>query len=187
MTLFDHKYRIEPARLHGWNYASAGSYFLTICTYKNKFILGNIQDGKMVLSDFGEVVQEELLKSFDIRSELTCDNYVIMPNHLHILVSLSPAGPLKKEMTKPSSLEPKSISSFIGGFKAAATVRINMMRRTSGENVWHPRFYDHIVRNANDFDRIFAYISNNPKAWGDDRFHRRLIDIGDSNQYPDNL
>jgi REP element-mobilizing transposase RayT len=141
----------------------------------------------MVLSDFGEVVEEELLKSFDIRSELTCNNYVIMPNHLHMLVSLSKTTSLKKLKTKPSSLEPRSISSFIGGFKSAATIRINIIRGRSGEKVWHPRFYDHIIRDTKDFDYIFAYISNNPKTWKNDRFHEKLNNEGDSNQYPDNL
>ncbi len=51
MTLFQNKYRIEPARLRGWNYALEGSYFLTICTYNREFILGKISKGKMDLSN----------------------------------------------------------------------------------------------------------------------------------------
>ena len=88
MTLYHDKYRIESVRLPGWNYAHDGSYFLTICTHNREYFLGEILNGKMSLSLFGEIVREELLRSFEIRQELKCLRYVIMPNHLHLIVNI---------------------------------------------------------------------------------------------------
>ncbi|MCS6888519.1 MAG: transposase, partial [Chloroflexus sp.] len=67
---------------------------------------------------------------------------------------------------------PKSISSFVAGFKSATTKRINEYRQTPGMPVWQPRFHDHIIRNDVAYQRITAYIRNNPARWERDRFHR---------------
>ena len=66
---------------------------------------------------------------------------------------------------------PKSISSFVAGFKSAATKKNNEYRKTPGVPVWQPRFYDHIIRNNHDLVRIREYIINNPKQWARDDFH----------------
>ena len=72
----------------GWDYSGKGVYFITIVTQNRECVLGEIIDGKMYLSDFGNIVKDELEKSFDIRKELTLDEYVIMPNHIHMIVIL---------------------------------------------------------------------------------------------------
>ncbi len=56
MTLFKQKYRIESTRLKGWNYASAGYYFVTICTHQRQCVLGQVVDGNVILSPIGEIV-----------------------------------------------------------------------------------------------------------------------------------
>ena len=60
---------------------------------------------------------------------------------------------------------PKSISSFVAGFKSAATKRINEMRNTPGEPVWQARFYDRIIRDEREFLAIQQYIDLNPRRW----------------------
>jgi len=60
---------------------------------------------------------------------------------------------------------PKSISSFMAGFKSAATKRINEFRKTPKVPVWQTRFHDHIIRNESDYNRIFNYIESNIKNW----------------------
>jgi len=74
--------------MQGWDYSGKGVYFITIVTQNRECVLGEIIDGKMYLSDFGNIVKDELEKSFDIRKELTLDEYVIMPNHIHMIVKL---------------------------------------------------------------------------------------------------
>jgi len=187
MTLFQDKYRIESARLPGWNYANDGSYFLTICTHNCECFLGEILNGNLVLSHYGEIVREELLRSFEMRHELKCVSCVIMPNHLHLIVNLNQLEPSKYKVPRISAMRPKSISSFVGGFKSSATSRINALRNSKGRQVWHPRFYDHLIRNNCEFELIYNYIAQNPAIWHKDRFNNKKDSNTDSSIYPDNL
>jgi REP element-mobilizing transposase RayT len=91
MTKFKDKYRVESTRLPGWDYAGAGWYFVTICTWNRECLFGEIVDGEMRLSSIGEIVAEEWQKTPDIRPNVVLDEWVIMPNHLHgIIVILEP-------------------------------------------------------------------------------------------------
>ena len=88
MSLYQNKYRIESTRLKNWDYSANGYYFITICTDNMQKIFGKVIDGKMVLSDVGKIAESELLKSFEIRAELFCEIYCVMPNHIHVLVQI---------------------------------------------------------------------------------------------------
>ncbi|MDK2843137.1 MAG: REP-associated tyrosine transposase, partial [Anaerophaga sp.] len=150
---FCNKYRSESHRFPGWNYAGNGMYFLTLVTQDHDFILGNIANGEMYLSDFGEIVNTEWLKSFDMREELILDEYQIMPNHLHAIVVLHKRGNWMTDGDRNTIVDtgkkghvdthgrayfleypktensfkrlPKSISSFIGGFKSGVNSKID--------------------------------------------------------------
>lgn len=89
MEKYKNKYRILSHRMPGWDYSKNGFYFITLVTQNRECILGDIVDGKMILSDFGHIVEKEWLKSFEIRDELFLDEYIIMPNHLHAIVVLN--------------------------------------------------------------------------------------------------
>ena len=190
---FRGKYRIPSARARWWNYSAPGAYFLTICTAGRAHLFGTVQDGQVILSPVGEIVRAEWEKSFAIRQELACDAYVIMPNHLHAIVriistavqtavrpsvetdgrrSLPPTPPQTPPTPKTGVAyrPPRSISSFVAGFKSAATKRINAYRGTPGAPVWQARFHDHIIRNQGEYVRIAAYIADNPRKWTEDRF-----------------
>src|SRR5690554_799347 len=92
MDKYKNKYRIQSHRRPHWDYASNGIYFITLVTKDRACNLGQIvnRDGNplMELSDFGIIVNDEWIKSFKIRQELFCDEYIIMPNHLHAIVVL---------------------------------------------------------------------------------------------------
>jgi len=81
-----HRFKDRSRRLHGWDYSGKGYYFITIVTQNRECNLGKIENAKMVLSEFGMIVEKEWLRSFDIRDELILDEYVIMPNHIHAIV-----------------------------------------------------------------------------------------------------
>jgi REP element-mobilizing transposase RayT len=194
MDKFDDIYHIETARMKGYDYSSAGVYFITICTYNKQKILGEIIDGAMYLSSIGNVVREEWIKSFNIRKELSCDEYVIMPDHIHailriagpkmtnklgvIIEQMGPEGAetsglpfetnivLQYKYRHSSRLIPKSISSFVAGFKSAATKRLNQYNNSPGATIWQTRFYDHIIRSNDEYFAIKYYIRNNPVKWG---------------------
>ena len=89
MDKFQDKYRIGSHRLKGWDYSSNGYYFITIVIQNRESVLGKIENHKMILSDFGEIVQTEFNESFKMRTELFLDEFIVMPNHLHALMVLN--------------------------------------------------------------------------------------------------
>ena len=82
---FQNKYRIQSNGIPNWDYSGNGMYFITLVTQHRECNLGQIINDEMVLSGFGEIVNIEWNKSFEIRTELFCDEYIIMPNHLHAI------------------------------------------------------------------------------------------------------
>ena len=123
------KYRISSNRLRGWNYAQSGHYFITIVTYGRKHLFGEIVDGQMILNPIGEIVNAEFLKSFELRKELYLGGYVIMPNHIHAILILDKEESVKEDAQTSAygiaQREPKSISSFVAGFKSSSINRID--------------------------------------------------------------
>lgn len=85
---FRNKYRIQSNRMPERDYSGNGIYFITLVTQNRECNLGQINHGEIILSDFGKIVRDEWLKSFEIRHELDLDEYIIMPNHLHAIVLL---------------------------------------------------------------------------------------------------
>jgi REP element-mobilizing transposase RayT len=176
MKKFKNKYRIPPARAQWWNYANQGAYFITICTAGHKYFFGDIINNEMLLSNIGIIVQEEWEKSFQIRSELFCDAFVIMPNHIHGIVRIDKTESDNAITIPPPShgvayRPPGSVSSFVAGFKSSATKKINEYRNTPGKAVWQTRFYDHIIRNHDEYLFIRKYIETNIINWTDDTLY----------------
>lgn len=169
MDKYQNRYRSQTARATWWNYANNGIYFITICTDNREHHFGAIENGKMILSDIGLIVQQEWDKSFEIRKELFCDVYMIMPDHIHAILRIAnnvhPYGCADVQFHGIAYRPPKSISSFVAGFKSAATKRINEYRKMPKSPVWQSRFHDHIIRNNDEFIRIEKYILENPQNW----------------------
>ena len=171
MSLYKNRYRIESARLKNWNYSANGYYFITICTKNRKQLFGEIKNNEMKLSKIGGIVLHEWIESFEIRTELFCDSFVIMPDHIHGVLRIKNPFVDKHapvETYAVLSLRghiPKSISSFVAGFKSHATKKINEYRNTPGGLIWQPRFHDHVIRNKGELNRIQNYIKNNPSNW----------------------
>jgi REP element-mobilizing transposase RayT len=170
MTLYKNKYRAESTRLADWDYSSAGYYFVTICTYNREILFGNISDNVMILSEYGNIVKEEWLKSTEIRKEIELDEFVIMPNHVHGIIIINHDDDVETNgrsslQQKQFSMQPKSIPSFIAGFKSSATKRINIARNMKGNPVWQRNYYERIIRNEKELHQIRAYIHNNPLNW----------------------
>ena len=73
-------------RIQGHDYSESGEYFVTICTYQMRCLFGEIKNGQTRLNPFGQVVEEEWLKTSCLRSDVKLDEFVIMPNHVHGIV-----------------------------------------------------------------------------------------------------
>lgn len=165
----------NKSRLQGWDYSSPGLYFITIVTHGRECILGQIRSGHIIYSPLGDIVLEEWLRSFEIRQELNCISWVIMPNHIHAILKMEKIPIINRVVHNPGIAyrPPRSVSSFVAGFKSAATKRINQFQGTPGADVWQERFYDHIIRDDASYQRIYDYIRKNPQNWKNDRFHCR--------------
>lgn len=179
MTLFKDKYRIESARLKGWNYAGNGYYFVTICTRNKECLMGDVLNGEIRLSPIGEIVSQEWQKTEQIRSNVSLDAWIVMPNHLHgIIVINDVESHGNASMTQPDAFnaslqkndmnkfgprpQKNNLGSIIRGFKSAVTNRINA---SEYDFAWQARFYDHIIRDERSLEGIRKYIADNPLKW----------------------
>ena len=165
-------------RLKRYDYAQTGAYFVTILVKDREHLLAEVVDGAVQLSKAGEIVDEcwkEISRHF---TEVECDTYMIMPNHIHGILVVGDvrarhASPLQRHplrvTARPTGPKPSSVGAIIGSFKSAATKRINRFRRTIGFVVWQRNYYEHIIRNEDSLNKIREYIIHNPLRWEFDR------------------
>ena len=176
-------------RLKNYDYSQKGSYFITIVTQNRKHLFGKIEDGKMILSSVGRIVEEEWLNTIQLRPNVTLGEFIIMPDHMHMIVTIITQIE-KKDNEEWIHSNPKSPSHTIGaiirGFKGASTKKINLFLNSSrtgeslfapsprtGESLFAPsynkifqrNYYEHIIRNQRDYIRIEKYIIANPRNW----------------------
>jgi REP element-mobilizing transposase RayT len=88
MTLFKDKFKIDSKRLKNWDYSSEAVYFITIVDKNRECLFGSIKEDKMILNENGQIIENELLKSIKIRKTWFFHNWVIMPNHIHLLIEI---------------------------------------------------------------------------------------------------
>ena len=169
----------RSTRLKGYDYTLPGGYFVTILTSQREMLFGTVVNGEMQLNELGEIVNQEWLRTEEIRPYVSLDTFIIMPNHLHGINNLldvraTGRSPLLPTEYSPPGPAPKSLGAIIAGFKAAATIRINKHRHTPSQSVWHRNYYDRIIRDDDELHKIRNYIVNNPLAWDDDE-HNPII------------
>jgi len=157
------------------------AYFVTICAYEKQCIFGEIVDGIMVKNPMGNAVEEEWLRTKELRLYVELDAAVVMPNHFHGIVMLIDAneGTARPADTGTARHAPTgrafaqsvshSLASVVGSFKSAVSKRINELRGTPGTVVWQRNYYEHIIRNEHDIQQVREYIVNNPAKWALDR------------------
>lgn len=191
MTLFQNKYRIESARLKGWDYSSDGYYFITICAHNRDQLFGRVENGEMVLNQYGTIVNQCWFDLPYHYGNMWLDAFVIMPDHIHGIVVIDNnrtngnVGTSVETGFKPVSTIPATtiipadstnpnctliikhhgLFEFVRAFKTFSARRINEIRNSPGIPVWQPRFHDHIIRDEGEFYRIQQYIIDNPKHW----------------------
>jgi len=175
----------KSIRLKNYDYSQAGLYFVTIVTQGRENLFGDIVVGEMVANDAGVLVRDEWFESEKIRDEIKMHQFVIMPNHLHGIVEItvrtnvgangrSPVQcpvQLHTQSTSIKSMRPQSIGSFVAGFKSSVTKKINQIRHTPSRKLWQRNYWEHIIRNENEYQRIAQYIIDNPKKWEHDKLN----------------
>ena len=148
----------KSPRLSGFDYATHACYFITICTHKKQNLFGNPYD----LNAFGKIAEHDLLQISMHFPGVAIEKYVIMPNHIHALISL---GLSETERSRPFP----TLSAIVGLYKSGVSKSIH--RFSPDLAIWQKSFYDHIIRGKKDYDEIWTYIDNNPKQWELDEFY----------------
>lgn len=156
-------------RLKDFDYATPGAYFITICACKKQCLFGHIvqvdptQEPQMKYSKIGEIACKCLLDIENHYDNVKIDNWVIMPNHVHMLIQIT-------ERINPFPTVACDIPNIVGKYKAAVTRAVGNAFMHSGK-VWQSSFHDHVVRGEKDYLEIWQYISGNPSKWKEDCFH----------------
>ena len=148
----------KEIRLGNYDYSTCGVYFITICTKQKKPLFWNNvgatcgrPENEYQLSDCGIIVENEIALLSSVYESVRVDKYIVMPDHIHMLVSIVP-----DEFGRPQVAP--TISRVVQQFKGAITKKVGFSLRQKG-------YYDHIIRGQQDYDEIWQYIDENPLRW----------------------
>jgi REP element-mobilizing transposase RayT len=170
----------KSIRLKEYDYSTPGEYFITIYTRNRVCILGEIVDVEMRLSKAGIIVKhcwKEIQKHFQY---VELDEHMVMPNHIHrIIILTEPIGAIHNSPLRMTQYQRRTmkLSKIIGWFKMTAAKEINILRRMPGHSVWQRSYFERIIRNDKELDKIRDYLSNNVLKWAYEYQHEN----------PDNL
>ena len=145
-------------RLSEYDYSTGGAYFVTICTQDRKKSLSNIVgNGFPVPKPYGIIAEKYIAQIPEKYPSVTADKYVIMPDHIHLL--------LRFDWDLGTGNPSPTLGNVIGWYKYQVTKQINIQAKTEGVRIFQRSYYDHVIRNQQDYDEIWQYIDNNPRKW----------------------
>ncbi len=155
----EQEHRRKPNRIPEFDYSQNLAYFITICTAEKRCIFGSVIDSGsgvpvIQLSEAGKIAEQSVRLIPVHYPAVHLENHVVMPNHLHLLFRLD-----NREGQKPVS-----VSTVIQQFKGFVTKQI-------GKPIWQKLYYDHVIRDAEDFTVKWRYIENNPFRWLEDKYY----------------
>jgi len=152
----------KQTRAQNFDYNSTGVYFITICTENRQKVLSWIVGGDVLdapknveLLPHGKIAEKYIHQLNNFYEDITVDQYVIMPNHIHIMLLVRDDGASR---TSPPTKQHSAVSRFVSTFK-------RFCNKEYGENIWQRGFYDHIIRNREDYEEHLRYIHENPTNW----------------------
>ncbi len=160
-------------RLENYDYSSNGLYFITICTKDREKYLSDIisvGDGvldvpELKLKEYGRILNDQIIEINSIYEKLKIIKYVIMPDHLHMIIYLFDDKNIFGGTSRTPSPTNAVIPSLISALKRFVNKKI-------GFNIWQRSYHDHIIRNEKEFLEICAYIDNNPINWVNDIYNQ---------------
>ena len=159
-------------RLKYYDYSSAGAYFITICTQNRRQILSQIVGGdvpdapkSVELLPQGKIVDKYINQLNEYYDNILVDKYVIMPNHIHIILFIFENG---SSRTSTPTRQHSTVSQFVSTLK-------RFCNKEYGFNVWQRHFYDHVIRNRKDYEEHTKYIYENPIQWYYDELYTSVV------------
>jgi len=145
----------KKIRLEGYDYSQNGAYFITICTQKRLHLFGEIEEAvgqglcSCRLTPSGEVIEKEWQSLSQRYPHITFDNFVVMPNHIHAIISINWDSEARQEQSPCPT-----IGDIICAYKSITTKLCNKNDNIIGRKIWHFRFHDHIIRNEAEYYNI---------------------------------
>ena len=160
----------KSLRLREYDYSHGGVYFLTICAAGNQCLFaracvgGGVFDAPHVtLTKYGTEIKVRLEEMDRVYGHVALLKYVIMPNHIHILLQAAD-GPSRTQAPTKKGRANQTIPAFVSTLK-------RMTNRTCGISLWQRGYHDHVVRSDADYLRIWNYIDTNPAKWAEDKYY----------------
>ncbi|MEK7633673.1 MAG: transposase [Patescibacteria group bacterium] len=181
----------KQIRLKKYDYSDAGWYFVTICTQNKENLFGDIVNNKMVFNQNGLLINEywnQLINKFPIE----LDEFKIIPNHIHGIIIIRQMNVVGVSFMKPNQFKPESImisktnhhmellnnkkglinqtptlGLIIRYFKAKCAYEFH--KNGFNNKLWQRNYYEHVIRNKQELNRIRQYIRDNPINWETDR------------------
>ena len=154
----------KTTRLQGADYNRNQAVFLTICTKDRKCILSRIVgtgvlDGPQIeLTEYGRIADKYIHQLSEFYDYLSVESYVIMPNHIHIMLWIKGVEMIGPSGTPVPTVQNSILSRFVSTFK-------RFCNKEYGVNLWQYRSNDHIIRNRQDYDEHLRYVYENPMRW----------------------
>lgn len=151
----------KPNRLQNFDYSTNGAYFITICTHNKECILSNIIGEGLCalptinLTPIGEEIKKSIKHINDYYDNIKIVKHIIMPNHIHLLIKIN---------NQTGGLGDPPLQSIIGQLKSYTTHKY-------GKQLWQRSYYDHIIRNEEDYLNVWEYINSNAKKWTEDKYY----------------
>lgn len=166
-------HRHKSVRLRQHDRLSAGFYFVTICTYKRRCLFGDMVEGSLQQSSFGAYVEAAWREIPNCHRNVGLDAFVVMPNHLHGIVSLNHAASFPGDERVPA------VHEIVRAFKArcAFYLETNGYLDANGYSdaapVWQRNYHEHVIRDEKAYVEIVQYIESEPQQWQKDIYNAR--------------
>ncbi len=173
----------QSIRLQEYDYAQPGAYFVTVVSNQRKNIFGEIVNGEMQLNQLGKIIKNtwnEIPLHF---RNTSCEIFVIMPNHIHGIINIIEDGPVGATHESPlpfspipkspkpepphksTTLKPGTLGAIVGLFKSTTSKRIHQSGLMNDQKIWQRNYYEHVIRDEDDYHQIADYIKTNAINW----------------------
>ena len=167
-------------RLKPYDYSQTGYYFLTVCAQNRQCVFGEIINGKMKLNEVGEMIETDWNKLPWHFPNIKLDEFVIMPNHMHgiiLIVGAPLVGAQNNDIAdRATTRVAPTLGDIVGAFKSiAANEYIHNVKNNDWPpfkgSLWQRNYYEHIIRDERDLNRVREYVVNNPYKWQEDEYY----------------
>ena len=168
-------------RLRGYDYSTAGYYFVTFCVQGRECLFGEIVDSEVVLNNAGLMIENVWQKLPQRFPNVVLDSSVVMPNHFHGIIILQPPvgaplaapddrqnGNTNQGAASSAPTDNKTLGDVIRAFKSISAIGVNKIVGRSGQPLWQRNYHERIIRNEKELHQIQQYIHDNPMQWETD-------------------